>query len=234
MNPPSTHRVRRVVFTGGPGAGKTAIIDVLRRHLAGRIHALPESATMLFAGGFPRPRDPRGVRLVQRAVFAVQHTMEELCAVEFPGVPHICDRGSLDGAAFWPGGAERFAKAMETTIERELSRYEAVFFLETCAYADSTYHAITNPLRIETPGEARRVDQRLRALWSRHPRFHLFSHETNFYEKVAAVLVHLDEELRLPADRGAPSAGVVRAAPAARPESKRTKSTRRPARRPSR
>ena len=31
------HQIRRVALTGGPAAGKTAVLDVLRRHLEGRV-----------------------------------------------------------------------------------------------------------------------------------------------------------------------------------------------------
>ena len=50
-------KIRRVAVTGGPAAGKTAILDVLRRHLDRRVVVLPESATTLFSGGFPRPKE---------------------------------------------------------------------------------------------------------------------------------------------------------------------------------
>lgn len=186
--------IRRVALTGGPAAGKTAVLEVLRRHLEGRVQVLPESATTLFKGGFPRPTDPAGVRLLQKTIYEVQHNLEEIFAIEASDVPHICDRGALDGAAYWPGGLERFLGAMGTTLDSEYARYEAVLFLETCAYDESAYH-VENPFRTETPAKARKLDRTLQGIWSGHPRYHLIGHAANFYEKVAEVLIRLHDIL---------------------------------------
>ncbi len=43
-----------VVLTGGPGAGKTAILEILRRSLCPCVAVLPEAASILFGGGFWR------------------------------------------------------------------------------------------------------------------------------------------------------------------------------------
>lgn len=183
-------KIRRVALTGGPAAGKTAVLDVLRRHLQGSVVVLPEAATTLFTGGFPRPKDPAGLRLLQKTIYSVQRNMEEIYALEDSDLPHICDRGALDGAAYWPGGLDRFLGAMGTTLESEYERYEAVLFLETSAYDEKAY-SVDNPYRIETPAKARKIDQQLQRIWRDHPAFHLIGHETNFYEKVAVVLIKL-------------------------------------------
>ncbi|MEM7165345.1 MAG: ATP-binding protein [Planctomycetota bacterium] len=213
--------IRRVAVTGGPAAGKTAILDVLRRHLDERVVVLPEAATTLFAGGFPRPRDPRGIRLLQKTIYDIQHSLEEIFAIEHPTVPHICDRGALDGAAYWPGGLDRFLGAMGTTIESEYARYEAVLFLETSAYVKGAY-AVDNRFRIESPSQARRVDQKLQKIWSGHANYHQIGHETNFYEKVAVVLIKLHEILGVNHDT-TPESGPAR--PAKKRAKKRTRKT---------
>lgn len=188
--------VPRVVVTGGPAAGKTAILDVLRRHLEGKVAVLPESATTLFSGGFPRPADADGRRLVQQAIFTVQRSIEGIYAIEYPDRPHICDRGGLDGGAYWPGGLSRFLGAMGTTLESEYRRYDAVIFLETSAFDEKIY-PIDNPHRRETPAQARSVDRALRAIYQDHPRFFFIGHEVRFYEKVAACLLTLGQLLDL-------------------------------------
>jgi hypothetical protein len=188
--------MQRVAFTGGPAAGKTAILDVLRRHLHAKVAVLPESATTLFAGGFPRPSHAAGKRLVQQAIFTVQRSIEGIFALEYPDRPHICDRGGLDGAAYWPGGLSRFLGAMGTTLESEYRRYDAVIFLESSAH-DPKIYPPENPHRIESPAQAREVDRTLREIWKDHPRFFFIGHQVEFYEKVAACLLALGEVLDL-------------------------------------
>ena len=48
---------RRIVLTGGPGGGKTTAADLMRREVGDRIVIVPEAATMLFSGGFPREEE---------------------------------------------------------------------------------------------------------------------------------------------------------------------------------
>ena len=58
----STHSNVRIVLTGGPGGGKTTALDLFRRELRERVVAVPESATIMFTGGFPRVDEPEARR----------------------------------------------------------------------------------------------------------------------------------------------------------------------------
>lgn len=51
---PTADRTLRIALTGGPGGGKTTAADLLRREFSTRVALVPETATMLFTGGFPR------------------------------------------------------------------------------------------------------------------------------------------------------------------------------------
>lgn len=48
------HPPRRIVLTGGPGAGKTAVLEMMRKTLCEHVVVVPESAGIVFGGGFPR------------------------------------------------------------------------------------------------------------------------------------------------------------------------------------
>ncbi|MFQ5654978.1 MAG: ATP-binding protein [Planctomycetota bacterium] len=179
--------VRRIVLTGGPAAGKTVTADVLRLEYTDSVAVLPESASILYNGGFPRGRAPQEHQLVQEAIYEVQGRLERIYAMHHPGLPHICDRGALDGAAYWPGGLEPFLEAMETDIEREYGRYEQVIFLETSAWLEDAY-TTEGSCRNETPAEARKLDEILRQIWEQHPNLHVIRHEAHFSEKIPQVL----------------------------------------------
>jgi hypothetical protein len=49
-----SHTRKRVVLTGGPGAGKTAVLELARQYFCKHVLVLPEAAGILFGGGFPR------------------------------------------------------------------------------------------------------------------------------------------------------------------------------------
>jgi predicted ATPase len=178
---------RRIVLTGGPGGGKTTAADLLRRELGSRIVIVPEAATILFAGGFPRSSQLDANRAAQSAIFHVQRNLEDVQSSLYPERVLLCDRGTIDGAAYWPEGPETFFRFQGTTLEAELSRYDAVVFFETAAVAGLSIEG-GNPVRCETLTQAVELDQRLRALWSQHPRFTLVPHSQSFLAKIVGAL----------------------------------------------
>jgi predicted ATPase len=182
----------RVVVTGGPGGGKTTAADLFRREIGDRVVLVPEAATIMFSGGFQRSHDPAAVKIIQRAIFHVQRDMEELYAVQHPGTMLLCDRGTVDGAAYWPGSHPHdFFESQGTTLKQELARYEAVLFFESAAVGGMMIGG-GNPVRTETEKEAVALDNRLRALWSQHPRFILVPHNVSFFKKISSGLVALE------------------------------------------
>ena len=76
------HERRRVVLTGGPGAGKTAVLELVRQSLCKHLWIVPESAGILFGGGFPRGGAVIQRRAAQRAIYFVQRELEESVATE--------------------------------------------------------------------------------------------------------------------------------------------------------
>jgi len=174
----------RIVLTGGPGGGKTTAADLFRREIGERVVIVPETATMLFMGGFPRVGEPKARAATQRAIFHAQVGLEDVQGALYPGRVLLCDRGTIDGAAFWPDEApEGFFESLGTSLERELTRYDAVLFFESAAVGDISIEG-GNPARTESNEEARRLDMRLRELWSEHPTFHFVPHSTSFFAKL--------------------------------------------------
>lgn len=184
------HR-KRIVVTGGPGGGKSTAAELFRRELGERVIVVPESATLLFAGGFPRHGTPLAQEAAQRAIFHVQRNLEDVQAAAYPERLLLCDRGTLDGAAYWPGNdPAAFFAAMGTTFEAELARYDGVIFFETAAVGGRSIEG-GNPTRVESNAEAARLDKALRAIWERHPRFAFIGNERSFFAKLQAGITAL-------------------------------------------
>ena len=181
----------RIALTGGPGGGKTTAADLFRREIGDRVVIVPEAATLLFSGGFPRSDEPGAVAAAQRAIYAVQRNLEDAQSARFPGRVLLCDRGTLDGAAYWPGEADAFFAELGTTIEAELDRYDAVIFFETAAVGNMSIEG-GNPVRVETLAAAIELDRRLREIWERHPRFTLVPHNPSFFRKITAGLASIE------------------------------------------
>jgi hypothetical protein len=152
---------------------------------------VPEAATLLFAGGFPRYSDPDARRAAQVAIYHVQRQIEDVQQAAYRDRILLCDRGTVDGAAYWPGDPDEFFAAVASTAAGELLRYDGVLFFETAAAGGLRIEG-GNPARTETLDEAIALDRRLQALWQRHPRFRLVPHQASFLEKIRVGLAALE------------------------------------------
>src|SRR5690606_33888344 len=140
--------------------------------------------------------EPEARKAVQRAIFHVQRNIEDLQSARFPHRVLLCDRGTIDGAAYWPStDPNDFFTELGTTLEHELDRYDAVLFFETAAVGDLSIET-GNPVRTESNAEAVALDTRLRTLWSRHPNFVLIQHSNSFMAKLFEGLHVLGELIR--------------------------------------
>jgi predicted ATPase len=182
----------RIVLTGGPGGGKTTAADLFRREIGERVVIVPEAATLLFAGGFPRVNEESVIRATQMAIYHVQRNLEEIQASIYPKRILLCDRGTIDSAAYWPEQPERFFELVGTSLEDELKRYDAVLFFESAAVGGIQIEG-GNPIRNESISQAAELDEKLRKLWSQHPRFTMIPHNPSFFQKITNSLASLQK-----------------------------------------
>ena len=177
------HAPRLIVLTGGPGAGKTAVLEIIRRHFCEHVAVLPEAATIVFGGGFPRHPTMVGRCASQAAIFAVERQLERLAIEEKQATVALCDRGTLDGLAYWPLDDGSFFAELGTTRERELARYAAVIHLRTPTASQGYDHR--NPVRTESALEAATIDGRIIEAWRGHPHRAFVESTGDFLEKAA-------------------------------------------------
>ncbi len=184
----------RIVLTGGPGAGKTAVLEMARQEFCERVVVLQEAASILFRGGFPRADDPPARRAAQRAIYHVTCQLEQLEIERGRAEALLCDRGTVDGVAYWPGSSETYFEALGTTREAEHARYDAVLHLRV-PHDGNGYNTLANPIRTESAAEAARIDERILAAWEGHPRRYVIESVDDFAEKVTRALSIIREIL---------------------------------------
>ena len=163
----------------------------MRLFFCRHVHALPESAGIVFGGRFPRDGRVEVRQAAQRAIFHVQRELEATEDSDNAAVV-LCDRGTVDGAAYWVGSGDLFS-AIGTTRELELARYHSVIHLRTPSSPDA--YARTNPLRIESVEEAGVIDDRIAASWAGHPRLFDVPATPDFLTKVAQALEILRDQV---------------------------------------
>lgn len=176
-----------IVLTGGPGGGKTAVLDAVRARLGDRLAYVPEAATIVFGGGFPRPTCDHELRCAQLAIYRVQEQLESLA--EASGRPTLLDRSLVDGSAYWPAGREGLLAEVGAPLDAVLLRYDLVLHLEV-PRAELGYDR-TNPVRTEDAGEASRIDRRIVASWEGHPNLVLVPSTPRFETKLEDCLARI-------------------------------------------
>lgn len=184
---------RRIVLTGGPGAGKTAVLEIARRSFCHRVAFLPEAAGIVFGGGFERRSSLAGRKASQRAIFHIQREQERMVEEEGEVGSVLCDRGTLDGLAYWPESEESFWLDLGTTRQIELGRYHAVIHLRTPGEDRGYNHQ--NPLRTEDAITAHEIDQRIALAWDGHPNRVLIDPCPDFAEKALRAIACIKSNL---------------------------------------
>lgn len=183
---PDTQSSSLIVLTGGPGAGKTAVLEFARKAFCKHVAILPEAASILFGGGFFRLNSDYAMRSAQRTIFHIQHEMQLVARNEQKWPTILCDRGTLDGLAYWPGDAADFYRDLRTTEETEFAKYAAVIHLSTPSLTNGYNHQ--NPIRIETAEEASRIDEKIHKIWKNHPHYLRIDSSVHFNQKLQTAM----------------------------------------------
>lgn len=174
---------QKIVITGGPCSGKTKILEGLRRHGPMDSIFLVEAATILYGGGFPRFDDQISRMFQQETIYTVQKNMEKIISHKYQDRNIFCDRGTLDGLAYWPDTEAHFFEYLRTTFQEELSSYSACIFLQIPSETDY----INYSLRTESYDKALALEARLYNIWSKHQNFFYVERKNTFQNKMLSV-----------------------------------------------
>ena len=186
----STHKkAKLIVLTGGPGAGKSAVLEIARRNFCKHVAIIPEAASIIFGGGFPRIDTLSGRLASQRAIFHCQYQLEQM-VLEDPDISiGLCDRGILDCLAYWPNSENSFWDEVKLTKEQIFSRYEMLIHLRTPPIDQGYNHE--NPLRTESAQRAKQIDEKIFKVWEQHPNRHIVENKDIFFEKVQDAMKYI-------------------------------------------
>jgi predicted ATPase len=188
--------MKKIVLTGGPGAGKSVVCDALLKSESNRMVLVPEAATQVYAALGSRwdRMNVEGRRDAQRKIYALQIAQESrLEKLAKTDQFLLLDRGTIDGAAYWPDGPDAYWKDLGTTLEAELARYDAVIILDTAATLGIYDGDESNPVRFECAADAIESGRTLLKLWGAHPNLRTIPAFPHIDEKIAAVKAMLNE-----------------------------------------
>jgi predicted ATPase len=187
--------MQRIVLTGGPGAGKTSISRQIVAAHADQFVLVPEAATQVYSRLQTRwdRLDLPGRRDMQRQIYHLQIEQEKFYAIQHPGHTLLLDRGTIDGAAYWPDGPEDYWQTLGTTADAELLRYDLVIWMESSAALGIYDGEQSNTCRFEDAAAAIASGKLLLELWGGHPNLKHVGAFSDLDDKVLAVqeLLHV-------------------------------------------
>jgi hypothetical protein len=179
-----------MVLTGGPGGGKSTLIEDLRHDPAwsGRFVALPEAVQYARFTNIS-PQDKLLQRVIVNFQMALEDGLDHALDAEDPR-PIICHRGSLDPLAFWRQRgwpADEFFTFTGICREDHYRRYAGVIHLVTTADGvPREYTRRPAAHRPEEPEEAIFLDRWLAEAWGGHPAYYRLNNDGRDWAKKSA------------------------------------------------
>jgi thymidylate kinase len=197
--------MKKIVLTGGPCSGKTTVLEAISQRFIGKVSVAPEAATHILKSGYPVPgRDVEWSEEWQAAFQAkvlemqveIEFAYELMADGKFKLL--ICDRGTLDGAAYTPGGLTEFCRRFNLNRRRELAKYTLVIHLQSLAAAEpERYGKLNNDLRFESLHRACELEKATDAAWAEHPHRIFIPGRKRIEEKIEEVSGIIQTQLGL-------------------------------------
>lgn len=185
----TTADIPGIVFTGGPGSGKSTGMDALQAEFPDLLQCVPETATIIIGkvGARPPFGDRLGMLRYQRTIYRVQIGFELVSRIQAKIEGRstlLMDRGTVDSAAYMERGLDDLSRVTGNKTAKEYRRYHGVICLSVPPR--DVYEAIkaNNPARRETYDEAVEVDRRTRDAWKGHPNFRYVDNGTGWDDKL--------------------------------------------------
>ena len=212
MNKAGSSRIKKIVITGGPCAGKTTGMSWIQNTFEKNWYTMlfmQEPATELKTAGITPMRcsSMMSYQLFQMKLQLEKQRVFERAARDIankdPGsrVLIIFDRGFFDNRAYMTEAEfEQALALLDVDREEMLLSYDAVFHLETTAkFAAAYYGTATNAIRDESPEEAAALDDRVINAWKEHPYFRVIENLNGFEDKMRHLIAEIASFLGDPA-----------------------------------
>lgn len=184
-------KIKHIVLTGGPSAGKSTGISTIEQGLADRnykVFVIEEMASILIRSGYA-PWVVGNERF-QRAILKMEVTQNKLYdALENvidKNIVVLHDRGYLDGNAYIDSETfTRLLKEFGLSRASAMDYYDGVFHLVTAANGAREFYTLeNNKARTETPEQAIEIDNKLLECWNGHQHLRVIGNETDFVRKI--------------------------------------------------
>lgn len=192
-------KIKKIVLTGGPCAGKTTALSKIISKMTQRgwkVLVILETATELILNGIAPSKGSLEKIDFQRAIIKKQISKEKIYfdvakKLKEDKVLIICDRGIMDSKAYLT--QNEFKKILEEIGLDEikcLNNYDFVIHLVTAANGTEKYYTtINNAARTESKEQAVIIDEKTKNSWIGHSHLKVITNDNkNFEKKMQEVL----------------------------------------------
>jgi len=202
--------MRKIVITGGPCAGKSRILEQMKANYGDRAIIIPEIATQVLSvpyteGGVGIPgkdlewSQEWQTAFQERVIFAqiMAEAEAEDQAREADDAVILCDRGILDGAAYFPGGKAELADKFMLSLPKCLASYDQVIHLSSLSTDQPDLYEkekASNPCRFEDTARAQELDRNIAEAWCDHPSYSRIEATENIERKFERCLETINSD----------------------------------------
>ncbi len=187
----SQKEIFRIVLTGGPCAGKSTAMPIIKKELEKvkyKVFIVPETATQFMLSGILPDENDNFQDLIFKEQLRKENFYDELANnSKFDKIVIIYDRGIFDSKAY----TDNFNYFLSRYNCEELylrERYNGVIHLVSSAIGAEEYYNFNNEVRIENVLEAEQNDEKIKMAWLGHSHLRVIDNSTNFNEKIKRVI----------------------------------------------
>ena len=196
--------IKKVVLTGGPGSGKTTVIENVKKYFRGKykVIVVDETASYLINMGI-RPFGEDAIPLIdfQELVLKMQIAKEDIInrSLDFlkdENILIIYDRAIIDGCAYIDSDSfEEILNRLDKkqTINDFLGRYDLIINLVS---RKDFYTKDNNPARSEDVDEALELGNRTLNSWVGHKNMKIVYPKDTVEEKIHEVINYINNILK--------------------------------------
>lgn len=206
-------RIHRVVFTGGPCAGKTTSINRIKNffeNIGWKVYCVPETATTLLSAGIYFYDLSTECKInfqenLLKTLVQIEDSINDVAKHHFNDKNQSCmiiyDRGAMDPIAYLAAEEWEILKMRNphwNEVDLRDNRYDQIIHLITAANGAEQFYTLDNNVtRTETIQVAREIDERCAKAWIGHPCMDVIDNEISFERKVSKSLQAVCERIGL-------------------------------------
>lgn len=196
-------KIKKIVLTGGPCAGKTTALVCINDYftkLGYKVFSVPEVPTMVTQSGWSYlTKNPafyyEGEKIILELQLSLEDKIQRLAETCSEPCLIVCDRGAMDISTYIaPEMWKDLMKSCDVDEQSLMNRYDGVVHLSSAATgAEKFYTLETNVNRYEKADEAglalaRSLNTKVLEVWSKHPVMRTIASMDDFDAKMKLVL----------------------------------------------